>query len=78
MEQLIDLDEKKVIIKRYRVRATGREGRSIETTIPREVFEREARRKGFSVEEGLKQLQAVWRFNSFQGLHLDFEEKEQS
>jgi hypothetical protein len=75
MEQTIHLDDKKVIIKKYRVRATGKQGATLETSIPREVFEREARRLGLSVEEALDKLAAVWRFNSFRGLHLSFEPK---
>lgn len=73
----INLDDKKVLIKKYAIRQTGREGRSLEITIPKEVFEREARRLGYTVEEALKKLEAVWRYNGFHGLHLNFEEKEE-
>lgn len=72
----IKLTDEEVIIKRYRVRTTGKRGASIETTIPREVFERECRRLGLTIEEGLAQLEAVWRYNNFRGLHLGFEKKE--
>ena len=72
----INLDDKNVLIKKYAIRQTGREGRSLETTIPKEVFEREARRLGYTVSEALEKLEAVWRYNSFRGLHLNFEEKE--
>jgi len=73
MEYTIRIDDKKVIIKKYRVRTTGKEGSTLETSIPREAFEREARRLGLSFEEALQKLVAVWRFNSFHGLHLSFE-----
>ena len=77
MERItIHLDDKKLIIKRYHVRTTGREGSTLETSIPREVFEREARRLGLTFEEALKKLRAVWRFNDFHGLHLSFEPAE--
>ena len=69
----IQLNDKDVIIKKYRVRQTGKDGSSLETTIPPEAFEREARRQGMTVEEAVNQLKAVWRFNSFKGLHLSFE-----
>ena len=69
----IKLNDEEVIIKRYKIRATGNRNASIETTIPREAFEREARRQGMTIEEAVNQLTAVWRFNSFQGLHLSFE-----
>ena len=75
MEQ-IELDDNKVIKKRYRIRRTGQLGGSLETTIPREAFEREARRLGMGVEEAVSKLDAVWRFNNFHGLHLSFEKKE--
>jgi hypothetical protein len=74
MTETICLDDNAVIIKKYRVRKTGNEGASLETTIPREVFEREARRLGLTPEDAIKKLLAVWRFNSFKGLHLAFEE----
>jgi len=75
-KQTIKLADKELIIKRYRIRTTGNLNASIETTVPREVFERECRRLGITIEEGLEQLQAVWRYNSFHGLHLSFEPKE--
>ena len=68
-----ELDDPNLIKRTYRVRITGADGASIETTIPREVFEREARKKGMTVKEGIKKLRAVWRYNSFEGLHLNFE-----
>lgn len=69
----IELNEKEILKKTYKVRSTGKNGATLETSIPREVFEREARRLGFTVEEALKKLVAVWRYNSFRGLHLSFE-----
>jgi len=74
-KQLITLVDEEVIIKRYKVRTTGNQNASIETTIPREAFEREARRQGMTVEEAVRNLTAVWRYNSFRGLHLSFEKR---
>lgn len=76
METTIELKDKDVIIRTYKVRKTGRHGATIETSIPRAVFEREARRQGLTFEEALKKLCAVWRYNSFRGLHLSFEPAE--
>ena len=73
METTIELKDTDVIIKTYKIRKTGRHGATIETSIPREVFEREARRLGLTFEEALEKLVAVWRYNSFRGLHLSFE-----
>ena len=77
MERVIRLDDKEVIIKRYQIRPTGREGSTLETSIPKEAFEREARRLDLTVEEAVEKLEAVWRYNNFRGLHLSFEPKKQ-
>ena len=71
---MLELDDTEVIQKRYKLRRMS--NKCIETTIPFEVFAREARRAGLTPEQALKQLEAVWRYNSFHGLHLSFEEKE--
>ena len=76
MKEIV-LDDKECYIKRYQVRQTGKQGASIETTIPREVFEREARRLGLTVDQALNQLEAVWRYGKFRGLLLTFEKKEE-
>jgi hypothetical protein len=73
--QTIELSDEKVIIKRYKIRPVGNQSASIETTIPREAFEREARRCGMTIDEAIRNLTAVWRFNSFRGLHLSFEKR---
>lgn len=77
-KQTIQLSDEKLIIKRYKVRSVGNQNASIETTIPKEAFEREARRLGMTVEEAIRNLVAVWRFNSFKGLHLSFERKKET
>jgi hypothetical protein len=74
--QTIQLSDEKVIMRRYKIRSVGNQKASIETTIPKEAFEREARRCGMTTQEAITQLVAVWRFNSFKGLHLSFEKKE--
>ena len=73
--ETITLSDEKVIMRRYKIRSAGNQKASIETTIPREVFEREARRYGMTTQQALSDLVAVWRFNSFRGLHLSFEKK---
>lgn len=70
------MKDQDVIKKTYKLRRTGDKGSTIEVSIPREVFEREARRQGLTAEEALEKLVAVWRYNSFRGLHLSFELKE--
>jgi hypothetical protein len=68
-------NEAKVIKKAYKIRRTGQSGGSLETTIPKEVFEREVRRLDMDLEEALNDLHAVWRFDDFPGLHLSFEKQ---
>ncbi|MFB0545060.1 MAG: hypothetical protein ACETVN_05045 [Asgard group archaeon] len=74
----ITLGDEDVIKKRYKIRRTGKEDSSLETCIPREAFERQARRQGLNIEEVLEKLDAVWIFNNFRGLHLSFEPRETS
>jgi len=74
--ETITLNDEKVIMRRYKIRSVGNQNASIEITIPKEVFEREARRIGMTAQEALTQLIAVWRFNGFKGLHLSFEKRE--
>lgn len=73
----VTLDETEVIMQRYRIRRAGR-GKTIEVTVPYNVFEREMRRLGVNPNEAEDDLDAVWRFNSFHGLHLSFEPKEET
>lgn len=74
--ETISLNDKKVIMKRYKIRSVGNQYASIETTIPKEAFEREARRNGMTTQEALTTLIAVWRFDGFKGLYLSFEKRE--
>ncbi len=62
-----------MLIKKYKIRQTGHAGQSLETTIPREIFEREARRNDLAFDDALIMLKAVWRYGDFLGGHLSFE-----
>ncbi len=73
METTVEIDDKKAIVKKYKLRTAGAQGATIEITLPKEAVEREARRLGISEEEAAEKLVGVWRYNSFRGLHLDFE-----
>lgn len=72
-EKIALWDRVDLITKVYKIRRTGKRGKSLETTIPREAFEREARRLGMQPKDAIKNLMAVWRFDNFPGLHLSFE-----
>jgi len=69
MKKIIVTD-KCALKKRYSLRRTGRRWLSWETTIPREVIEREARRLGISLTEFEKRFEVEWLFDNFAGLHL--------
>jgi len=73
MSETISLDDKKVIMKKYKLRTAGAQGATIEITLPKAAVERGARRLGISEEEAVEKLIGVWRYNNFKGLHLDFE-----
>lgn len=78
MNETIEIDDSKVIIKRYKLRRTGARRATIEITLPKEIVEREARRLGISEEKAAEKLLGIWRYNSFDGVHLSFELKEGS
>jgi len=74
----IDVDDRKVIKRKYKLRRTGAQNATIQITVPKAAVEREARRLGINEEEAVEKLFGVWRYNSFLGLHLDFEMKKEA
>jgi len=68
----ITITDRSALKRRYKLRRTGRQWLSWETTIPREVIEREARRLGIPLAEFDKYFEAEWLFDNFAGLHLVF------
>lgn len=75
MSEMFPIDDKKVILKRYKLRVAGAQGATTEISLPPDALAREARRLGIDEEEAAKKLIGVWKYNSFNGLHLDFEVK---
>ena len=73
MNETYKIDDKKVIMKKYRLRREGAKRATIAITLPREAVEREARRLGISENEAAEKLRGVWKYNEFHGLHLSFE-----
>jgi len=59
--------------RRYRLRAAVPGRNCIEVTFPYEVVEREARTRGFSVGEFIRQFQAVAHYDGFDGVYYTFE-----
>ena len=74
---VISLGDPDLFVKSYKLRKTGAGGKSIEITLPQEVFRREMRRLGLSKDEALKMLTAVWHYGTFKGIYLSFEEAEE-
>jgi hypothetical protein len=75
MEDMVSICLSGGLQKVYNLRPTGSRGTTVETSIPREPLEREARQRGLSVGEFVERFQAVWHFNDFGGLFLTFREK---
>jgi len=71
------IDDKNVIMKKYKLRRAGAQGATIEITIPKEAVEREARRLGVGEQEAVEALLGVWKYDSFPfpGLVLQFEKR---
>lgn len=69
--EIIDEIVRDAYVKSYKMRMVGA-GSSLETTIPRAIVEREARRHGLSMEEFIKVFQVEYRFNDFGGAFLRF------
>lgn len=66
----IVIDKQHSLRRRYKLRKTGKQWLSWETTIPREVIEREALKAGIPISEFQKMFEAEWLFDNFTGLHL--------
>lgn len=77
MNETIQIDDAKVIMKKYKLRRAGAQRATIEITLPKEAVEREARRLGISEKETAEKLIGVWKYNEFHGLHLSFEPVEE-
>ena len=77
MEKNIVINPTEAIAKRYAIRWAGK-GNTLETCIPVEAVEREARRKGMTLDEFLESYEAECLFNNFGGLHIRFVEKAES
>ena len=77
MEKEIIVQPDELYEKRYKLRKSGKDGVSIEVTVPRIILEYEARKRGLSVDEALARFEGVWKFNNLKGVYLFvFEERE--
>ncbi len=60
----------------FRMQATGASGKTVRTSVPSEVVEREARRRNMPIEEFITQFRVEWLFNGFEGAWARFVPKE--
>jgi hypothetical protein len=61
----------------YKLRlSAGKNKNCIEVTFPFDVVDKEARKRGLSVEQFLEQYQAVAQYNGFSGVLYQFEKRE--
>ena len=59
--------------KSYRLRMAIPGSKTIEVTFPYEVVEREARKRGLTLKDFLKQFQAIAHYDNFDGVFYSFE-----
>lgn len=72
MPELIATITDDAYTKTYRLRVTGRDGRTFETSIPKAVVERGAKKAELSVKEFLKSYKAEWLYDDFGGAFIRF------
>lgn len=59
----------------YRLRRVGDNEQNTVVSIPPEVIEKEARKRGLTTKEFTDQYCVIAEFNSFEGVHYTFKEK---
>lgn len=64
--------EKSTYRKTYRMQATGAGGKTIRTSVPCMVVEKEARRRDMTIEEFITHFKVEWLFNGFEGAWARF------
>ena len=65
-------DEKTTYRKSYRMQATGAGGKTIRTSVPCLVVEKEARLYGLTIDEFVARYRVEWLFNGFEGAWARF------
>lgn len=73
MTERIDLPkEEDTYRKTYRMQVTGAGGKTIRTSVPCEVVEKEARRRNMTIREFITKFRVEWLFNGFEGAWARF------
>lgn len=60
--------------KRYKMRTAGEGGLNIVVSMPKNVIQKEADKRGISIEDFIENFQVVAQYNSFDGVLYTFEE----
>jgi len=66
------LKETEAYVKVFRMQATGADGDTVRVSVPREVVEKEARRRGMDIKDFVKHFRVQWLFNGIEGAWARF------
>lgn len=58
--------------KTYKIRRVNTKERSMETTVPIDIVQRQASKEGVTIDEFLRDFKIEWRYNGFDGILLRF------
>jgi len=71
-KNIIAPDDNDTYRKTYRMQATGAGGKTIRTSVPCEVVEKEARRRNMTIDEFVASYKLEWLYNGFEGAWARF------
>ena len=57
----------------YKLRVTGDNNRTVEVSFPRDVVEREAKKRGMTVDEFIQKFRVVAHYDNFEGVFYTFQ-----
>ncbi len=67
------MEEKDSYRKIYKMRSLGQNGLNTVVSIPPEVIEREARKRGLTIKQFVEQYRVVAEYNGFEGIRYNFQ-----
>jgi len=74
MSDSVTIDLQSALTKNYNIRFNG--PYILETTLPKDVLEREARVQGMSLSEYVRSFELIWHYGSFPGMYVEFRRKD--
>ena len=76
--ETVMIDLNKTFTRVYQLRPTGEVGSTtVESSIPREPLEREAKSRGIAIAEFIRNYEIEWHYGDFPGLYVSFRQKDQ-